>query len=163
MISHDAFGLDEDLVDHRVTMVTVHFMDAMLVKLGQRQQHPQGQSLGLLTVAQLHRLDMAAEPEVADRKERWRAKKKRMNVNNAGQRMQLCVASNLKTLFYTVPATVIVFSQKQWPIFNFVFKKGCLPIISTGRFFSCSNTDMNFLSPHRWVACGAVTKVHFHC
>lgn len=57
MISHDALGLDEDLVDHRVTMVTVHFMDAVLVKLGQRQQHPQGQSLGLFTVAQLHRLD----------------------------------------------------------------------------------------------------------
>lgn len=34
MISHDAFGLDEDLVDHRVTMVTIHFMDAVLVKLG---------------------------------------------------------------------------------------------------------------------------------
>lgn len=111
MISHDAFWPDEDLVDHRVTMVTVHFMDAMLVKLGQRQQHPQGQSLGLLTVAQLHRLDTTAEPEVAHRKERWRAKKKCMNVNNAGQRMQLRVASNLKTLFHT--ATVIVFSQKQ--------------------------------------------------
>lgn len=40
MISHDAFGLDEDLVDHGVTMVTVHFMDAVLVKFGQRQQHP---------------------------------------------------------------------------------------------------------------------------
>lgn len=66
MISHDAFGLDEDLVDHRVTMVTVHFMDAVLVKLGQRQQHPQGQSLGLLTVAQLHRLD-AADPEMRQR------------------------------------------------------------------------------------------------
>lgn len=39
VISHDAFGLDEDLVDHRVTMVTVHFMDAVLVELGQRQQH----------------------------------------------------------------------------------------------------------------------------
>lgn len=57
MISHDALGLDEDLVDHRVAMVTVHFVDAVLVELGQRQQHPQGQSLGLLTVAQLHRLE----------------------------------------------------------------------------------------------------------
>lgn len=59
MITHDAFGLDEDLVDHRVAMVTVHFVDTVLVKLGQRQQQPQGQSLGLLTVAELHRLDTA--------------------------------------------------------------------------------------------------------
>lgn len=57
MISHDAFGLYKDLVDHRVTMVTVHLMDSVLVKLGQRQQHLQGQSLCLLTVTQLHRLD----------------------------------------------------------------------------------------------------------
>lgn len=40
MISHSAFGLDKDLVDHGVTMVTIHFMDAVLVKFGQRQQHP---------------------------------------------------------------------------------------------------------------------------
>lgn len=65
MISHGAFGLDEDLVDHRVTMVTVHFMDAVLVELGQRQQHPEGQSLGLLTVTQLHRLE-SADPEMRD-------------------------------------------------------------------------------------------------
>lgn len=70
MISHDAFGLYEDLMDHRVTMVTVHFMDAVLVKLEQRQQHPQGQSLSLLTVTQLHRLD-AADPEIRDRKEKY--------------------------------------------------------------------------------------------
>lgn len=57
MISYDAFGLDEDLMDHRVTMVTVHFMDAVLVVLAERQQHLQGQSLGLLAVAQLHSLD----------------------------------------------------------------------------------------------------------
>lgn len=40
VISHDAFGLDKDLVDHGVTMVTVHFMDAVLVEFGQRQEHP---------------------------------------------------------------------------------------------------------------------------
>lgn len=54
MISNNAFGLDKDLVDHGVTMVTVHLMDAVLVEFGQRQQHLQGQSLGLLKVAQLH-------------------------------------------------------------------------------------------------------------
>lgn len=106
MISHDAFGLDEDLVDHRVTMVTVHFMDAVLVKLGQRQQHPQGQSLGLLTVTQLHRLD-TANPEMRNR---GTEEKKCMNVNNAGHGVMCCVFS--KTSFHTVPATVIVFSQK---------------------------------------------------
>lgn len=79
MISHDAFGLDEDLVDHRVTMVTVHFVDAVLVKLGQREQHLQGQSLGLLTVTQLHRLD-GADTEMRDRGQRsWT---KCMNVNS---------------------------------------------------------------------------------
>lgn len=57
VISHDAFGLDEDLVDHGVTMVTVHFMDAVLVVLAQREQHSEGQGLGLLAVTQLHRLD----------------------------------------------------------------------------------------------------------
>lgn len=31
MISYDAFGLDKDLVDHGVTVITVHFMDAVLV------------------------------------------------------------------------------------------------------------------------------------
>lgn len=56
MISYDAFGLDKDLVDHGVTVTTVHLMDAVLVEFGQRQQQLQGQSLGLLTVAQLHRL-----------------------------------------------------------------------------------------------------------
>lgn len=56
MISYDAFGLDKDLVDHGVTVTTVHLMDAVLVEFGQRQQHLEGQSLGLLTVAQLHRL-----------------------------------------------------------------------------------------------------------
>lgn len=56
VISHDAFGLDEDLVDHGVTVITVHLMDAVLVELGQGQQHLQGQGLGLLTVAHLHRL-----------------------------------------------------------------------------------------------------------
>lgn len=82
MISHDAFGLDEDLVDHRVTMVTVHFMDAVLVKLGQRQQHPQGQSLSLLTVTQLHRLDAAAERRGTEEQ-----KEKCLNVNNAELKM----------------------------------------------------------------------------
>lgn len=56
VISHDAFGLDEDLVDHGVTMITVHLMDAVLVEFGQGQQHLQGQGLGLFTVAHLHRL-----------------------------------------------------------------------------------------------------------
>lgn len=63
MISYDAFGLDKDLVDHGVTVTTVHLVDAVLVEFGQRQQHPQGQSLGLLTVAQLHRLSSSnADP-----------------------------------------------------------------------------------------------------
>lgn len=57
VVSHDAFGLDEDLVDHGVAMVTVHFVDAVLVEVGQRQEHPQGKSLGPLAVAQLHRLE----------------------------------------------------------------------------------------------------------
>lgn len=72
MISDDAFGLDEDLMDHGVTMVTVHFMDAVLVKLGQRQQHLQGQSLGLLTVTELHRLD-AAGPQMTGKEQKNRA------------------------------------------------------------------------------------------
>lgn len=42
VISYDAFGLDKDLVDHGVTVTTVHFMDAVLVEFGQRQQHLQG-------------------------------------------------------------------------------------------------------------------------
>lgn len=57
MISHDAFGLDKDLVNHGVTMITVHFMDAVLVDFGQRQQHLESKSLGLLIVAQLHCLN----------------------------------------------------------------------------------------------------------
>lgn len=56
VISHDAFGLDEDLVDHGVTVITVHLMDAVLVEFGQGQQHLQGKGLGLFTVAHLHRL-----------------------------------------------------------------------------------------------------------
>lgn len=56
VVSHNAFGLDEDLVDHGVAMVTVHFVDAVLVEFGQRQEHLQGKSLRPLTVAQLHRL-----------------------------------------------------------------------------------------------------------
>lgn len=56
MVSYGTFGLDEDLVDEGVTMVTVHFMDAVLVVLAQREQHAEGQSLRLLTVTQLHRL-----------------------------------------------------------------------------------------------------------
>lgn len=56
VISHDAFGFDEDLVDHGVTVITVHLMDAVLVEFGQGQQHLQGQGLGLFTVAHLHRL-----------------------------------------------------------------------------------------------------------
>lgn len=63
VISHDAFGLDQDLVDHGVTVITVHLMDAVLVEFGQGQDHLQGESLRLLTVAQLHRLDSRnAEP-----------------------------------------------------------------------------------------------------
>lgn len=57
MVSNGTFGLDEDLVDHGVTMVTVQFVDAVLVVLAQREQHSEGQSLGLLTVTQLHRLE----------------------------------------------------------------------------------------------------------
>lgn len=57
VVSHDALRLDEDLVDHGVAMVTVHFVDAVLVEFGQRQEHPQGKSLGPLAVAQLHRLE----------------------------------------------------------------------------------------------------------
>lgn len=65
VISHDAFGLDQDLVDHGVTVIAVHFVDAVLVEFGQRQQHLQGQSLRLLTVAQLHRLSSRnTEPSV---------------------------------------------------------------------------------------------------
>lgn len=56
MKSHNALGLEKDLVNHGVAVITVHFLDAVLVELGQRQQHLQGQSLGPLTVAQLHRL-----------------------------------------------------------------------------------------------------------
>lgn len=63
VISYDAFGFDEDLMDHGVTMVTVHFVDAVLVKFGQRQQHLQGQSLGLLTVTELHCLDTTVPDE----------------------------------------------------------------------------------------------------
>lgn len=37
MISHNAFGLYKDLVNHRVAMVGVHFVDAMLVEFGQRE------------------------------------------------------------------------------------------------------------------------------
>lgn len=66
MISHDAFGLDKDLVDHGVTVTTVHLVDAVLVEFGQRQQHAQGQSLGLLTVAQLHRLSSRNTEEEID-------------------------------------------------------------------------------------------------
>lgn len=69
MIPHNAFGLDEDLVDHRVTMVTVHFVDAVLVKLGQREQHSQGQSLGLLTVTQLHCLETSRAPGEGQRRQ----------------------------------------------------------------------------------------------
>lgn len=68
MISYDAFGLDEDLMDHGVTMVTVHFVDAVLVKFGQRQQHLQGQSLGLLTVTELHCLDTTVPEEAKGEK-----------------------------------------------------------------------------------------------
>lgn len=69
VISYDAFGLDQDLMDHGVTMVTVHFVDAVLVKFGQRQQHLQGQSLGLLAVAKLHCLDTTVA-EVRDTEEK---------------------------------------------------------------------------------------------
>lgn len=69
VISYDAFGLDEDLMDHGVTMVTVHFVDAVLVKFGQRQQHLQGQSLGLLTVTELHCLDTTVPEEARGKKQ----------------------------------------------------------------------------------------------
>lgn len=36
MKSHNALGLDEDLVNHGVTVITVHFLDAVLVEFGQR-------------------------------------------------------------------------------------------------------------------------------
>lgn len=61
VITDDAFGLDEDLVDHGVTMVTVHFVDAMLVGVAEREQHLQRQSLGFLAVAQFHRLEPECE------------------------------------------------------------------------------------------------------
>lgn len=36
MKSHNALGLDKDLVNHGVTVITVHFLDAVLVEFGQR-------------------------------------------------------------------------------------------------------------------------------
>ncbi len=56
VVSHNALGLDENLVNHGIAVVTLHLMSAMLVVLNQRQQQLQRQSLSFLTVAQLHRL-----------------------------------------------------------------------------------------------------------
>lgn len=103
MISHNAFGLDEDLVDHRVTMVTVHFVDAVLVKLGQREEHLQGQSLGLLTVTQLHCLETSKAPgEGRKRKNKGPTHTQNratcMKVNNVGLRIHL----NVLLLFYNI-------------------------------------------------------------
>ncbi len=61
VVSHNALGLDEHLVNHGVAVVTLHLMSAVLVVLNQRQQQLQRQSLSSLAVAQLHRLQEPAD------------------------------------------------------------------------------------------------------
>lgn len=130
-------------------MVTVHFMDAVLVKLGQRQQHPQGQSLGLLTVTQLHCLD-STDPEMRDRG----TEQKKMH-----ECEQCRPADGVLKHYFTVPATVIVFSQKAHSVPNiklisdFVCKSDNKLRSVFASSNKCNKTNMTSLILHREEAC----------
>lgn len=67
MISYNAFGLDEDLVDHGETMVALHLVCTMLIVLNQRQQDPHSQSLSLFTVTQFDHLNDRIRDRQGDR------------------------------------------------------------------------------------------------
>lgn len=57
VISHNAIGLDENLMNHRITVVTLHLMCTMLIVFNQRQQQLKGEGLSCLTVAQFYHLN----------------------------------------------------------------------------------------------------------